>query len=114
MSVETKNFKPKDVIEYARANQCKYLDMRFMDLPGLWQHYSFPIERLAEDTFENGFGFDGSSIRGWKAINDSDMIVIPDPTTAFIDPFMKDKTLVLIGDIFDPVTNFFFNIFPIS
>ncbi len=94
----------KGVIEFAKKQGCRYLDIRFMDLPGLWQHYTFPIQQLTEDKFEDGFGFDGSSIRGWKAINDSDMIVIPDPTSAFVDPFMNDKTLVLIGDIFDPIT----------
>jgi glutamine synthetase len=78
--------------------------MRFTDLPGLWHHISFPIQQLEEDSFENGFGIDGSSIRGWAAIHESDMLLIPDPTTAMMDPFTKDPTLVMIGDIRDPIT----------
>ena len=80
------------------------VDFRFMDFPGLWQHFSIPICEFGEDTFEEGLGFDGSSIRGWQAINESDMIVKPDPTTAFIDPFMEHTTLVLVCDICDPIT----------
>ena len=75
-----------------------------MDFPGLWQHFTIPAEELDEQTFEEGKGFDGSSIRGWVAINESDMLVKPAPDTAFIDPFCKDKTLTMICNIHDPLT----------
>src|SRR5690606_35607909 len=72
--------------------------------PGLWQHTSIPFSRRKEETFEEGQGFDGSSIRAWRALNESDMLLVPDPTTAFMDPFTQIPTLVLICDIQDPVT----------
>jgi len=93
-----------DVVDLAKKHDAKILDLKFMDFPGLWQHFSTPISLLKGDLFEEGFGFDGSSIRGWKAINESDMIVIPDPNTAMIDPFMKPATLSLICDVHDPLT----------
>jgi glutamine synthetase len=80
------------------------VDFKFMDLPGQWQHFSVPISKLEEDSFEEGFGFDGSSIRGWKAINESDMLIVPDPTTAIIDKFIEAKTISLICDVYDPLT----------
>jgi glutamine synthetase len=80
------------------------VDLRFVDLLGAWQHFTVPIHALTETTFENGLSFDGSSIRGWKAINDSDMLVVPDPDTAQLDPFMAVPTLVMLGDIRDPIT----------
>ncbi|MEM6956869.1 MAG: type I glutamate--ammonia ligase [Myxococcota bacterium] len=80
------------------------VDLRFIDLPGVWQHTSVPIHRLDEDAFEDGFGFDGSSVRGFQPINASDMLIIPDPTTAKIDPFTQHPTLVLVCDIVDPIT----------
>jgi glutamine synthetase len=95
---------PQDVIGYARENKTLVVDLKFLDFPGTWQHFSVPVESLTEDVFEEGFGFDGSSIRGWKNINESDMIVIPDPNTAFMDPFTKEPTLSLVGNIFDPIT----------
>ena len=95
---------PKEVIEMAKENGVKVVDLRFMDLPGLWQHFTVPIGELNEQSFEDGFGFDGSSIRGWQSIHESDMLVIPDPDTAKIDPFYKDTTLVLVGNIVDPIT----------
>ena len=70
-----------DVIKLAKDKDAKILDLKFMDFPGLWQHFSTPISQLTEDLFEEGFGFDGSSIRGWQGIHESDMIVIPDPST---------------------------------
>ena len=82
----------------------KVVDIRFMDFPGMWQHFSVPISELSESSFEEGFGFDGSSIRGWQPINASDMLVVPDATTAKIDPFFKAPTMVLIGNIVDPIT----------
>ncbi len=93
-----------DVLNLAQESGAKILDLKFMDFPGLWQHFSTPISLLTEDLFEEGFGFDGSSIRGWQTINESDMIVIPDPNTAMLDPFMKPATLSLIGDVYDPLT----------
>ena len=96
---------PKDVLSMAKENGAKILDLRFTDFPGLWQHFSVPIDELTEELFEDGLGFDGSSIRGWRAINESDMLVIPDPVTAFMDPFTQEPTLVLICDIHDPITH---------
>ena len=95
---------PEKVLAMAKENGVKVVDLRFMDFPGMWQHFSVPIGELDESSFEDGFGFDGSSIRGWQPINASDMLVIPDATTAKIDPFFKVPTLVLICDIADPIT----------
>jgi glutamine synthetase len=95
---------PKEVIAFASEQGVKMLDLRFKDLPGLWQHLTVPIGEMNEEVFTDGYGFDGSSIRGWQAINASDMLVIPDPNSATIDPFMKEPTLVMICDIVDPVT----------
>lgn len=80
------------------------MDVRFTDLPGLSQHISYPINMLDENSFEDGFGIDGSSIRGWAAINESDMLLIPDPSTAFMDPFAETRTIVMTGEIIDPIT----------
>ena len=96
--------KPKDVLAFAKESECVMVDLKFLDLPGMWQHFSVPVAELNEDSFEDGYGFDGSSIRGWQPINASDMLVIPDPTTARIDPFCAHKTLSLIGNIADPIT----------
>jgi glutamine synthetase len=95
---------PEQVLAMAKENDVKVVDLRFMDFPGMWQHFTVPISELTEESFEEGFGFDGSSIRGWQPINASDMLVIPDATTAKIDPFFKVPTLVLICDIADPIT----------
>ncbi len=95
---------PEQVLAMAKENDVKMVDIRFMDFPGIWQHFSVPIGELNEGSFEDGFGFDGSSIRGWQPINASDMLVIPDSDTAKIDPFFKVSTMVLIGDIADPIT----------
>jgi len=94
----------KDVLEFIAREQVEVVDLRFMDFPGLWQHFSVPAHALDEETFEKGLGFDGSSIRGWQAINESDMLVKPVPDTAFVDPFTTHKTLVLICNICDPIT----------
>jgi glutamine synthetase len=88
----------------AKENGAKVVDLRFMDFPGLWQHFTVPISELAESSFEDGFGFDGSSIRGWQPIHASDMLVVPDPDSAKMDPFYEAPTLVLICNIVDPVT----------
>ena len=95
---------PKDVLKMVKDTGAKMIDMRFMDFPGLWQHFSVPSSQLDEGSFEEGFGFDGSSIRGWQPINASDMLVIPVPETAKMDPFFKDPTLVMICNIADPIT----------
>ncbi len=95
---------PKKVLDMAKENGAKLVDLRFMDFPGLWQHFSVPIGELEEASFEDGFGFDGSSIRGWQPIHASDMLVIPDAETAKMDPFFAAPTLTLICNIVDPVT----------
>jgi glutamine synthetase len=95
---------PKEVLSFAREKEARQLDLRFTDLPGLQQHVSYPIKQLAEDSFEEGFGIDGSSIRGWAAINESDMLLIPDPKTAFMDPFAETPTLIMTSDVIDPIT----------
>jgi glutamine synthetase len=94
----------KQVLEYAKKNKVVMVDLRFIDWPGVQQHCSYPINQIDEGTFEDGMGFDGSSIRGWQAINESDMLMIPDPSTAFIDPFFARPTLVMLCDIVDPIT----------
>jgi glutamine synthetase len=95
---------PKDVLALAKEKNAKVVDIRFMDFPGLWQHFTVPMCELTESSFEDGFGFDGSSIRGWQPINASDMLVIPDASTAKMDPFFEEPTLVVIGNIVDPTT----------
>lgn len=95
---------PENVLAMAKENNVKVVDIRFMDYPGMWQHFSVPISEFDENSFDDGFGFDGSSIRGWQPIDASDMLVIPDASTAKIDPFFKVPTLVVIGDIADPIT----------
>jgi glutamine synthetase len=95
---------PKQVLDMVKKNKVKVVDIRFMDFPGVWQHFTVPISELDESSFEDGFGFDGSSIRGWQPIHASDMLVVPDSTTAQMDPFFKEPTLVLIGNIIEPIT----------
>ncbi len=95
---------PTEILELAKQKEARQFDLRFTDLPGLQQHVSYPISQLDEDAFEDGFGIDGSSIRGWAAINESDMLLIPDPTTAFMDPFTETRTLVMTCDVQDPIT----------
>ncbi|MEZ4394030.1 MAG: type I glutamate--ammonia ligase [Polyangiales bacterium] len=93
-----------DAIELGKKHGAVMVDLKFCDLIGHWQHTSVPFHRLNEDAFEDGFGFDGSSIRGWKAINESDMLLLPDPTTAAMDPFTAQPTLHLQCRIVDPIT----------
>ena len=95
---------PKKVLELIDDKSIKFVDYKFQDFPGTWQHFSVPARHLTADIFEDGIGFDGSSIRGWQAINESDMLALPDPTTAFIDPFLKSPTLSLTCSILDPIT----------
>ena len=89
---------PKEVLEFAEKNDAKQLDLRFTDIPGLQHHVSYPMAEVDESSFEEGFGMDGSSIRGWAAIHESDMLLIPDPETAIMDPFAETPTLVMIGE----------------
>jgi glutamine synthetase len=99
-----KDRSPKDVLSYAASEGVKLVDLKFVDFPGQWQHVTFPLHQIEESTFTDGLGFDGSSIRGWQAINASDMLIIPDPHTAFIDPFCDHPTLSMICNIVDPIT----------
>jgi len=95
---------PKEVLEFAKQHDARQVDLRFTDLPGISQHVSYPIGQLTESSFEEGFGIDGSSIRGWAAINESDMLLIPDAATRFMDPFTEMRTLVMTADVIDPIT----------
>ncbi|HMJ15418.1 MAG TPA: type I glutamate--ammonia ligase [Polyangiaceae bacterium] len=95
---------PKQVIELGKKTGAVMVDLKFIDLPGKWQHTSVPIERLSIESFEEGFGFDGSSIRGFQPINMSDMLLMPDPDTAVLDPFCKHPTLSLQCTIQDTIT----------
>src|SRR3989442_6632574 len=95
---------PADVIRRAREAGVQVVDLRFTDLPGTWQHFSTPLAELTEDLFAEGIGFDGSSIRGFQAINESDMLLFPDAGSAFVDPCLEVPTLSLTCDVVDPVT----------
>ena len=94
----------KEVLEFAKKNKVAMVDFKFVDLPGTWQHFTFPIEELTEAVFTEGSGLDGSSIRGWQAINNSDMMAVPDTTTAVMDPFTAVPTLSMICNVVDPIT----------
>jgi glutamine synthetase len=96
--------KPKEVLELAKKNDAKFVDLKFIDFPGQWQHTTIPAHRLTEELFEDGLAFDGSSIRGWQPINASDMLMIPDPETAKMDPFFANSTISLVCSVFDPIT----------
>src|SRR5919198_1120553 len=96
--------KPKEVLAFAKENKVEIVDLKFVDLPGLWQHFSITTSELNEDLFSQGIGFDGSSIRGFQAINESDMLLFPDPASAFVDPCLAVPTLSLTCDVSDPVT----------
>ena len=95
---------PREVIDFATEHEAKIVDIRFVDMPGTWQHFSVPVSVLTEELFEDGLGFDGSSIRGFQKINESDMLLIPDPDTVFMDPFTEVATMIIICDIEDPIT----------
>jgi glutamine synthetase len=99
-----KNRTPKEVLEFAASNGVKLVDLKFVDWLGQWQHATYPLHQVDADTFTEGLGFDGSSIRGWQSINASDMLIVPDPRTALIDPFCDHPTLSMICDIVDPIT----------
>src|ERR1700730_5240442 len=94
---------PVETLQFAKENGARQVDVRFSDIPGLQHHISYPIGELTEGAFTDGFGIDGSSIRGWAAINESDMLLIPDSETAFMDPFMATPTLVFSGDVLAPL-----------
>jgi glutamine synthetase len=95
---------PKDVLKYAADAKAEFVDLRFTDLLGAWHHLTFPIGELTEDSFNDGFGFDASSLRGWAAINESDMLLIPDASRFWIDQFMERPTLCIVTDVIDPIT----------
>ena len=95
---------PAEVLRLCRENDVKAVDLRFVDLLGTWHHTTIPVKKLDEDVFEDGLGFDGSSIRGWQSINESDMLMLPQANTAFVDPFTELPTLNLICNIQDPIT----------
>ena len=94
----------REALEFAKQNRVQVVDLKFVDLIGTWQHFTIPASELTEDLFKDGSGLDGSSIRGWKAINNSDMLVVPDPATACLDPFTLVPTLSLIGNVVDPIS----------
>ena len=96
--------KPREVLAMCREKEVKAVDLRFTDFLGAWQHFTIPVAKLEEDTFSDGLGFDGSSIRGWQAINESDMLLVPVPDTAVVDPFATIPTLSIICNIQDPIT----------
>src|SRR5207245_5705968 len=105
----TKMSTPKSVLEMAKKQGAKMVDVKFVDTFGTWQHFSVPIGELNEESFSEGLGFDGSSIRGWKSIEASDMLALPDPATAFIDPFMAEPTLSLTCTIAETGTKEAYN-----
>ncbi len=92
------------VLDFVKSNKIKFIDFKFMDFPGQWQHFTVPSTHFDADSFVNGYGFDGSSIRGWKAINESDMLIIPDPETMFVDEFIEAPTVSMICDVYEPAT----------
>ena len=92
------------ILSFVKTNDIKFIDMKFMDFPGQWQHFTIPANQLDKNTFSDGLGFDGSSIRGWKNINDSDMLIIPDANTMFVDTFIEAPTISLICDVYEPAT----------
>jgi glutamine synthetase len=94
---------PREVLALCREKELRAVDLRFMDFPGMQKHFTIPVSALNEKSFDDGFGFDGSSIRGWQAINESDMLVVPEAATAFVDPFLK-QTLAITCNIQDPIT----------
>src|SRR5258708_12835894 len=96
---------PKQVLQMIKDKGVVMVDVKFIDLLGTWQHFTAPISEFKDEApFDEGLGFDGSSIRGWQAIDNSDMLVIPDPDTAVMDPFTKDPTLSIIPNISNPIT----------
>src|SRR2546423_6242626 len=95
---------PSDVLRLAEEQGAKMVDFKFVDMPGTWQHFSIPLSQLDQDLFHAGIGFDGSSIRGFQEIHESDMLLMPDPTTAVLDPFRQHTTLDITFFVHDPLT----------
>src|SRR2546425_11233878 len=94
----------KHVLALAEEHGVRMVDLKFTDLPGIWQHVGLSIHALDEEAFTEGLGFDGSSIRGFQEIAESDMVLLPDATSAVIDPFHEEKTLSIICNVIDPIT----------
>lgn len=94
----------QEALKFAADNGCRMVDYKFLDFVGVWQHFSTPMAEISEETFEEGIGFDGSSIRGWQPIHQSDMLLMPQPETAMVDPFIEVPTLSLICNVADPIT----------
>src|SRR3712207_1338434 len=94
----------KTVLKYAEDHEAKFVSVRFTDLVGAWHHLTYPIHELSDSAFEDGFGFDASSLRGWASIHESDMLLIPDPGRLWMDPFSEEPTLCVIAKVVDPIT----------
>jgi glutamine synthetase len=92
------------ILSFIKTKKIKFIDFKFMDFPGQWQHFTVPSSELTESSFDEGFGFDGSSLRGWKSISESDMLIIPDPDTMVVDQFIEAPTISLICDVYEPAT----------
>ncbi len=105
MSATNSGLSPKDAVKFAKEQGVKIVDVKFIDLPGTWQHFSIPVDDFTEDLFEEGLGFDGSSIRGFQQIHESDMLLLLDSTTTVVDPVCKIPTLSVICDVVDPLTH---------
>ncbi len=95
---------PKEVLALIKDKDVKFVDIKFIDVPGTWQHFTMPAHRFEEDVFTDGLPFDGSSVRGFQTIDESDMLLVPDPETAMLDPFTEITTLSIIGGVEDPIT----------
>ncbi|MDA0834835.1 MAG: type I glutamate--ammonia ligase [Planctomycetota bacterium] len=95
---------PKEFFKFAKEHNVQQVDLKFCDMLGTWQHCTYPIDIFDEGTFEDGMGFDGSSIRGWQAINNSDMLAVPESASAKLDPFFAEPTVSVIANIVDPIT----------
>src|SRR5918996_2389012 len=94
----------KNVLNFAAEHQARFVSVRFTDLPGSWHHLTYPIHEMDEGSFDDGFGFDASSLRGWASIHESDMLLIPDASRVFMDPFAEEPTLCVIANSVDPIT----------
>ena len=100
---------PGEVVRFCHDEGIKIIDLKFTDVPGTLQHLSIPLVELTEENMQDGYGFDGSSIRGFMAIEESDMLLIPDPNTAYTDPFFEIPTLTMFCNVLDPVTRDYFS-----
>ena len=94
----------KTALKYAEDHGARFVSVRFTDLVGAWHHLTFPIHELSESSFEDGFGFDASSLRGWASIHESDMLLVPDPSRFWMDPFAEEPTVCFIANVVDPIT----------